>query len=115
MASSPVKHNQLLSIYQEAIGIIDHGVVWLDREGNIIGVNRQFADELGYPRADLNQKTIFQINPHTNLLHWRKLWTQLQDDGRLYLETEHMTAKGSIFPVGFKGVLVELEGEQFCC
>ena len=109
MASSPVKHNQLLSIYQEAIGIIDHGVVWLDREGNIIGVNRQFADELGYPEADLNQKTIFQINPHTNLLHWRKLWTQLQDDGRLNLETEHMTAKGSIFPVGFKGVLVELE------
>lgn len=106
--------NKLLSIYMDAAEVIQHGVMWLDKDGNILGVNSQFAYELGYEKDDFARKTIFQVNPSTTLLQWRKLWQQLIDNQEITLETQHITAQGTIYPVKLRGVLIQAEGEDIC-
>lgn len=108
-------NNQLLRVYMEATEIIQHGVMWLDQEGNILNINSQFARELGYDRDSFGNKTIFQVNPHTTLIQWRKLWNELLEKKQITLETEHITAKGTIYPVKLKGVLLNVEDEYYCC
>ncbi len=98
----------------DAAEVMQHGVMWLDKDGNILGVNSQFVDELGYVKPDFARKTIFQVNPNTTLIQWRKLWQQLLDQKQIALETEHMTAQGTIYPVRLRGVLMQADGENFC-
>ncbi|NJL81664.1 MAG: PAS domain S-box protein [Richelia sp. SM2_1_7] len=106
---------QLLQVYLEATEIIQQGVMWLDSEGNILSVNSQFARELGYTQASFSKNTIFQVNPNTTLLEWRRLWKELLEQKQITLETEHITAKGAIYPVRWKGILIDLGGHPICC
>jgi PAS domain S-box-containing protein len=90
---------------------MQHGVMFLDGEGNILSVNKRFAQELGYSKNQFEPNTIFQVNPHFNFLAWKKLWTELLEKGVVQLETEHLTSTGLSVPVKLRGVL--LEG-QYC-
>ncbi len=114
MQDTPV-HKEELAIYLNASEIVQQGIMWLDKDGNILGINSYFAEELGYSRNDLERKTIFQINPHTTLLEWRKLWQKLVAERQVNIDAEHMTAKGNIFPIRMRGVLLELGDEKYCC
>ncbi len=103
-------HTQL-NIYIEAAEIMQHGVMFLDREGNILSVNKRFAQELGYSKDQFEPNTIFQVNPHFNFLAWKKLWEELMENGQVQMDTEHLTSAGKNVPVKLRGVL--LEG-QYC-
>ncbi len=108
-------NNQLFRVYMEASEIVQQGVMWLDQDGNILYVNSQFARELGYDRENFGNKTIFQVNPHTTLMRWRQLWSELTEAKQITLETEHITAKDTIYPVKLKGILIDVDGEKVCC
>jgi PAS domain S-box-containing protein len=106
--------NNQLSVYLEAVEIMQHGVMFLDREGNILSVNRRFAQELGYSKDQFEPKTIFQVNPHFNFIAWKKLWEDLETKGKVSLDTEHITSKGENVPTKLRGILVEAGGEKYC-
>jgi len=105
---SSVSYNQL-SIYLDAAEIMQHGVMFLDKEGNVLSVNKRFAQELGHSKEQFEPKTIFQINPHFNFIAWKKLWEELTENGQMSLETEHLTSAGKMVPVKLRGIL--LHGE----
>ncbi len=103
-----------LSIHLDAAEIMQHGVMFLDREANVLFVNRHFAKGLGYAKGDFQPKTFFQVNPHFNLMAWKKLWEELTSNGQVSLETEHITALGDAVPAKLRGVLLEVDGEKYC-
>ncbi|MBI1226724.1 MAG: PAS domain S-box protein [Bacteroidetes bacterium] len=103
-----------LSIHLDAAEIMQHGVMFLDREANVLFVNRHFAQGLGYGKGDFQPKTFFQVNPHFNLMAWKKLWEELLEVGQVTVETEHITADGDTVPAKLRGVLLEVEGEKYC-
>jgi len=106
--------NERLSIHLNAAEIMQHGVIFLDREANVLFVNRHFARGLGYSQDEFQPKTFFQVNPHFNLMGWKKLWEDLLVIGQVSLETEHITALGDAVPAKLRGVLLEVDGEKYC-
>lgn len=104
----------LIEIYLEASDLIETGAVWLREDGQIIGVNSIFANELGAQRETLAQKTIFQVDAHMNLLTWKKTWKELQAKGQITFDTEYVTAEGLLYPVRMKGLLIDVGTEKVC-
>lgn len=113
--SSKEANYDLLKTYIGVMELVEHGVMWLTSSGKILGVNEQFAKDLGYDKSSFSSKSIFEISPFTNLIHWKKLWKKLLDEKSIMLETEHITADGIIYPVRLKGVLIETGKDQVCC
>ncbi|MCU0346920.1 MAG: sigma 54-interacting transcriptional regulator [Saprospiraceae bacterium] len=103
-----------LKVYLDTAESMPQGVIFLDGEGNVLSVNRQFAQALGYEPATFQPKTIFQVNPHFNFMDWKKRWVELVATGHMALETEHLTAAGQTVPVRLHGILLELDGQQYC-
>lgn len=114
MASKPVS-SDLLGIYMDAMEMIQQGVIWLNQDGHILGVNSHFAQELGYPRPAFSSKTLFQVSPNTSFIIWRKFWQDLLEKKQLTIESEHITADGAIYPVRMRGILMEAGEGSICC
>lgn len=105
----------ILNIYMEASSLMQVGMMFLDEGGHIKAVNQEFSREIGYQSKDLQDKTIFEINPYLNLLEWRKTWKKLLDSGTVNMESGHMNKDGRIYPVRVRGILVEIKGRKLCC
>jgi PAS domain S-box-containing protein len=98
-----------------ATEIMQHGVMWLNHSGQILGVNTWFARELGYSKEKFTPSTIFEVNPHTSYMSWKKTWIELLDKKQISLETEQITVDETIYPVKMRGILMEIDGEAICC
>ena len=106
--------SNLLEVYTETTEIMQHGVMWIDEEGQILHVNTQLIRELGYDREDFATKTIFQVNPYLNFIRWREIWKELLQDGKTMLETEHLAADGSIRPMKMRGMMIDTGSQKVC-
>ncbi|MBK8556428.1 MAG: sigma 54-interacting transcriptional regulator [Lewinellaceae bacterium] len=104
----------LINLYLESTELIHSSAVWFQSDGRIIGANTQFLNQLGYQREELLQKTIFQINPHLNMLGWRKIWEELESTGKSALNSEHITRNGRMYPVQMQALLVHAGDEKVC-
>lgn len=111
-ATAPVSN--LLQIYTETTEIMQHGVMWIDEEGQILHVNTQLIRELGYNREDFATKTIFQVNPYLNFIRWREIWKGLLQEGKTTLDTEHLAADGTIRPMKMRGIMIDAGGQKVC-
>ncbi len=112
--SGVLSSKNMLETYLGVLTIVRHGALILNSDGHILGVNGAFASDLGYEKESFPAKTIFEINPHINLLSWRKYWSTLLKDKRLYLETEHINTDGTIYPVKLRGVPVQMKEAPIC-
>lgn len=112
---APVKN--LLQIYADATEIMQHGVMWLNEEGQILHINTQFARELGYAKTDftLRSKTIFQVSPYLNFMTWRTHWNKLLSTKQIEIDLEHMAANGNILPMKLRGILMDVGEQMVCC
>ena len=110
-----ITKNNPLDIYMSATEIMQHGVMWLNQSGQILGVNNWFAKELGYSKEEFTPSTIFEVNPHTSYMSWKKTWKELLDKKQIFLETEQITADETIYPVKMRGILMNIDGDSICC
>ncbi len=104
----------LLQIYLGASELLQNGAVWLAQDGHILGANGLLAKDLGYEQHDLQDKSIFQINPRLNLLEWRRIWKNLEEAGSCEIAGDHIRADGRLYPIKMTLVLVDLS-KQFAC
>ena len=108
-AQSPI-----LSLLMDTAEILQNGVMWIKEDGHLLGVNKRLAIELGYSATDFSPKTIYEVNPATSFLSWKKLWKQLLENRQFKTKTEQLTADNSIYPVTMRGVLLDIGGEKIC-
>ncbi|MFK7807858.1 MAG: sigma 54-interacting transcriptional regulator [Saprospiraceae bacterium] len=104
----------VLTILTEVADIMQNGVIWLNEEGHIVDVNEAYAQQLNYTKADFEPKTIFEVNPSTSFLSWKRFWKKLVAEHQVSYETEQMTSDESIYPVRMRAVLLEMEEEPIC-
>jgi PAS domain S-box-containing protein len=108
-------NNRTLEVMMEAAEGMQNGIIWLRKDGGIISVNTRFAEDLGYAsKADFEPKTIFEVNPSTSLLSWKRLWKRLCKEHHFSFDTEQITADEAIYPVTMQVVLLELGHQQIC-
>ncbi len=108
------KFNSTLKLLVKTASLSPNGVLWLNKEGQILAVNNSLATQLGYTLSDFVPTTIFEVNPSTSLLSWKRLWKKLVEDGQSTFDTEQITADDSIYPVTMRTMLLEVE-DQFVC
>lgn len=106
--------SKMLEVYLGASELLQAAAVWLASDGRILGVNSLFAKELGYSQEELKGKSIFQINPHINLMEWKKIWKSLEITGTSDIESDHITADGKLYPITMKAVMVDIGTEKVC-
>lgn len=79
-------------------GLAD-GILVVNEDGEIQLSNNTALKQLGYQAENLAGTLIFTVNPHLNLLSWKKLWKGL-DSGEITQEqTEFMHSGGTLLPV----------------
>jgi len=106
--------NKTLDLLVKTASLSPNGVLWLNQEGHILAVNEALANQLGYNFFDFEPKTIFEINPSTSFLSWKKRWKKLSEEHRLTVDTEQITADESIYPITMRMILLEVEGQMIC-
>ncbi len=113
MKKFDAESNQTLAAMCEASEAGQEGVIWLQKDGQILSINDLLVSELGYADPNEIPDTIFEINPSMSLLAWRRLWKKMLKESKIVLESEHITADESIYPVKIEGTLVKIEEEYY--
>ena len=113
MKKFDVDSNRTLAAMCDASEAGQEGVIWLQKDGQILSINNLLVNELGYTDPTIVPDTIFEINPSLSLLAWRRLWKKMLNESKIVLESEHITADESIYPVKIEGTLIEIEGEFY--
>lgn len=108
------KANSTLEVLIKAASLSPNGVLWLNKDGQILAVNESLATQLGYTLTDFLPTTIFEVNPSTSLLSWKRLWKKLLEDGHSTFDTEQITIDDSIYPVTMRTMLLEVEDQLIC-
>jgi len=106
--------NPTLDLLVKSASLSPNGILWLNQEGHILAINQALASQLGYDFSQFEPKTIFEVNPSTSFLSWKKRWKRLIEESQLTIETEQMTADESIYPVTMRMMLLEA-GDQTIC
>ncbi|WP_373551808.1 sigma 54-interacting transcriptional regulator [Haliscomenobacter sp.] len=109
-----MNETKMLEVYLSASELLQAAAVWLASDGRILGVNTLFSKELGYSQEALKGKSIFQINPHINLMDWKKIWKSLEATGSSDIESDHITADGKLYPIKMTAVMVDIGEEKVC-
>jgi len=115
MTNNVSKNNELLNAFISATEISNRGAIWLTSKGSIVGVNQNFAQQIGYEKKDFVGKMIFEINPYFSVMDWRKLWNLLLIEKQHIQEGEHLSATEELIPVKIRWELVEIGDEQYVC
>lgn len=110
-----MNESKMLEVYLGASELLQAAAVWLASDGRILGVNTLFAKELGYSQEELKGRSIFQINPHINLMEWKRIWKSLEVTGTSDIESDHITADGKLYPITMKAVMVDIGSDEKVC
>lgn len=102
-----------LLTHQKAFKFFRSGVLWLDESGSILGANPKLSKIVQLSEEELQGRKIFEVAPHLNLIHWKKIWQTLESKGEFHEETEYMTSAGLLVPVQTDAVLFQFEGQAW--
>jgi len=106
--------NMTLKLLVKTASLSPNGILWLNQEGHILAVNEALASQLGYDFLKFEPRTVFEVNPSTSLLSWKRLWKRLIEESQITIDTEQITADDAIFPVTMRMMLLEAEGQVIC-
>ena len=89
-------------------------VFWVDPEARIHAVNRAACEMHGYTKEDFEALTVFDLTGEYQAEDWPRLWENLRASGHVRMESHHLRADGTKFPVDAMIFYVEADGEEFC-
>ncbi len=81
-------------IKQQLFDGLPFEVIWLGEEGEFLYANARFCERMGYGKAELEELTIFDINPASSPESWRQHWETVARDGREFFKGMHRTKDG---------------------
>jgi len=88
------------------------GFYVLDLNGRLIDVNQRACDSLGYPRAELLQLQVGDIDVGTSAEDRRMLYARILSGTPAALESQYRRKDGRIFPVEIRISSIHIDGQQ---
>jgi len=89
------------------------GIWKMGADAEILDVNEQACDSLGYSREELCQMTVFDFAPGSDLEGYINNKAQLVEAGTVTVEGLHQRKNGEIFPVQVISNLMQFEGQEY--
>ncbi len=102
--------------FTEAIlNLLDEFILWIDESGHIMDANQSVSHTLGYTIEEIRQLTIFEINPHLNLMGWKDIWGNLSEQPSALHATEFLKKTQELIPVNWRAFQFSTEADSWCC
>jgi len=109
------QHLSEIELYSSTVKNIRDQIFWVDKVGRLIRVNEAVSKESGYSATELEQMTVFDLNPSLTKEEWDKGWQDTKNEGQQILETFHRDKEGNIYPVEVTNNFITHEGKEFFC
>lgn len=107
--------NETLRLTQFAIDRCSDAAYWMEPDGRIIYVNKEACRILGYPREELLDMTVFDIDPNFEQDAWVDHWQVIKQAKSLRLESVHRAKCGRIIPVDISANYVQFDNKAYNC
>lgn len=88
-------------------------MLWSNAEGRIIKVNEYAADRLGYSKAELLKKTVFDITVGHDTKVWEQLLTKLKKDGNLTYAAQQRKKDGTLIDAVVYLQYLKIKADQY--
>ena len=72
---------------------------WVSEDAKLVRVNKRAHESLGYERAELLTKTVYDIDPEFQANIWKGFWKQMTEVNYMQKESTHRKKNGDLFPV----------------
>lgn len=82
-----------------------------DMKGNFLEVNEAAAEKLGYSKEELLGMSVQQIDAPENAEVASDFFQKLQEEGQLFIETNHLDKFGNRIPVELNSRMIQFNGE----
>lgn len=102
-----------LAVY--SIDAVADMIIWIDRDGRYVGVNKAAHRFLGYTAEEFQVRRVWDVDPLFSEARWREHWAELERLGSVTLETINTSKDGEAIPVEVTANLVPLDGALFNC
>jgi len=110
-----MKAAEELQFTQFAVDRAAVGIIWIRENGSILYINDETCRSLGYPRKELLNMSVHDINPEYKQETWGKAWRNVKRLGSITFETLYKRKDGVIFPVELTGNYMEYDGRGYIC
>ncbi len=106
------KSSLSISTSQAIYDSLQVGVLRLDKQGNIMMINKKLAEDLNIELSMVKHLSIQNICPRYDKKTWQEEWTICKSSKINILETELQTALGFLFPVQIIFSFVKQDGQK---
>lgn len=113
--SEQTEHKRELERAQQRLNVLfeeaPDAIVIHDSDGNLLDVNRQLVDDLGYTRSELLSMAVTDYEVGLDAAEIHEHWAGMDVGETLKVEGEHRRKDGSTFPVEVWVSKIEIHGE----
>jgi len=102
-----------VSLLNRALDQVHEGAFLADETGRFRYVNAEACRALGYPREELLQLGVLDIDPDFSPAKWSEHWSQIITQGSRIFESRHRAKDGRVFPIEVSVSLFEHEGQSY--
>ena len=104
-----------IELYQFTLQNLHEDIYWIDHTGKIIRVNDSAIKSSGYPRQELLNMTVFDLNPTEVKENWPGHWEKVKAEKKVTLETKHQHKDGFLYDVEVTNNYIDFDGMEFSC
>ncbi|MCO6488809.1 MAG: sigma 54-interacting transcriptional regulator [Phaeodactylibacter sp.] len=94
---------------------LPYDVLWIDEQGNIVFANQSLCDSLGYSRAEMESKTMYDINPGLSPEKWERHWAIVRRKKVDHFKTTHRKKQGDTYMVEVFSLFFSNNGKRLIC
>ena len=107
---------QALQLTQFTVDRVAIDTLWVGPDAQILYVNDQACQTLGYSHQELLGMTIFDLDANPNTAqNWPRRWAEFERRRSFTFETTHLRKNGEVFPVEVTINYIEFEDQAYIC
>ena len=108
-------YERFQAIIAYSIDVIADMVIWLDKDGRYIFVNKAATELLEYSSDELLNLKVWDIDPLFSEDKWCTHWRELEEKKSLRIETVNRKKSGQDIPIEVTANMVVFECEKYNC
>jgi PAS domain S-box-containing protein len=113
--SNQEKTSFQLQFTQFVVDNASYVIMWVSREGDLVYLNKEAREVLGYPGDKLPGITFLDTISGGSSFSWSDIWEAVRHHQQYTLESALITNSGREIPVEMVIDYLEFKGKQYCC
>lgn len=102
-----------LRLTQFAVEHCNTAINWVDAHGRVLYGNNHYCELVGYTPEQLTGKHVWEFNIGIDPASWQRHWNELKQAKKVFVESRHRRADGSIISTEVNANYIEFSGEEF--